>query len=227
MMQKEDLARIKEDRGPNDLDLQIDMLKKQKEYLQKQCRKAGEAILNQELKFDALSKEYDKVVEENNNLKTIAKREYAGRLLGDPVRSKDFNTWTRDELTHYLATVIEGDGGIQVLSALTGNSKSCIMTISSNDKHYLASLVSISASRLNIISRFKKITRSYETKRGPVHMYKLYLQCSRRNTENLDFLKSLLQYNVMTLDRKKEKVQEFLTWMALNTKPNLKIESRV
>ena len=156
-----------------------------------------------------------------------AKREYAGRLLGDPVRSKDFNTWTRDELTHYLATVIEGDGGIQVLSALTGNSKSCIMTISSNDKHYLASLVSISASRLNIISRFKKITRSYETKRGPVHMYKLYLQCSRRNTENLDFLKSLLQYNVMTLDRKKEKVQEFLTWMALNYKPDLKIESRV
>ena len=58
-------------------------------------------------------------------------------------------------------------------------------------------------------------------------MYKLYLQCSRRNTENLDFLKSLLQYNVMTLDRKKEKVQEFLTWMALNYKPNLKIESRV
>jgi hypothetical protein len=58
-------------------------------------------------------------------------------------------------------------------------------------------------------------------------MYRLYLQCSRRNTENLDFLKSLLQYNVMTLDRKKEKVQEFLTWMALNTKPNLKIESRV
>jgi hypothetical protein len=31
----------------------------------------------------------------------------------------------------------------------------------------------------------------------------------------------------MTLDRKKEKVQEFLTWMALNYKPNLKIESRV
>ena len=35
MIQKEDLARIKEDRGPNDLDLQIDMLKKQKELLKK------------------------------------------------------------------------------------------------------------------------------------------------------------------------------------------------
>ena len=73
-MQKEDLARIKEDRGPNDLDLQIDMLKKQKEYLQKQCRRAGEAVLNQELKFDALSKEYDKEVEKNNNIKTMMKK---------------------------------------------------------------------------------------------------------------------------------------------------------
>ena len=73
-MQKKDLARIREDRGPNDLDFQIDMLKKQKEYLQKQCRKAGEALLNQELKFDALSKEYDKVVEENNNIKTMMKK---------------------------------------------------------------------------------------------------------------------------------------------------------
>ena len=74
MIQKEDLTRIKEDRGPSDLELQIDMLKKQKEYLQKQCRRAGEAVLNQELKFDALTKEYDKVVEENENLKTIMKK---------------------------------------------------------------------------------------------------------------------------------------------------------
>ena len=74
MIQKEDLTRIKEDRGPSDLELQIDMLKKQKEYLQKQCRRAGEAVLNQELKFDALTKEYDKVVEENSNIKTMMKQ---------------------------------------------------------------------------------------------------------------------------------------------------------
>jgi cell division protein FtsB len=74
MMTNEDLKRIKEDRGPEDLTLKIDMLTKQKEYLQKQCRRAGEAVLNQELKFDALTKEYDKVVEENNNLKTMMKK---------------------------------------------------------------------------------------------------------------------------------------------------------
>jgi hypothetical protein len=69
MMTNEDLKRIKEDRGPEDLTLKIDMLTKQKEYLQKQCRRAGEAVLNQELKFDALIKEYD------NNNEEITKKE--------------------------------------------------------------------------------------------------------------------------------------------------------
>ena len=44
-------------------------------------------------------------------------------------------------------------------------------------------------------------------------MYALYILCSRKNPKNLDFLKSLLKYNVMTLDRKKEKIQEFVTWV--------------
>ena len=34
------------------------------------------------------------------------KREYAGAVLEDTVRSKNFNTWTKDEVIHYLATVI-------------------------------------------------------------------------------------------------------------------------
>ena len=42
MVVKEDMDRIKEDRGPEDLTLKIEMLTKQKEYLQKKCREAGE-----------------------------------------------------------------------------------------------------------------------------------------------------------------------------------------
>jgi len=57
-------------------------------------------------------------------------------------------------------------------------------------------------------------------------MHELYIQCSRRNTENLDFLRSLLKYNVMTLDRKKERVQEFVTWFD-NEAEKLRLESRV
>ena len=71
MIIKEDLVRIKEDRGPNDLENQIDMLTKQKEYLQKKCRQAGEAILKQENKYVELEKEYDKVCEERDNLTTM------------------------------------------------------------------------------------------------------------------------------------------------------------
>jgi len=58
---------IQEDRGPNDLELQIEMLTKQKEFLQSKCRGAGE-------KLNALTKEFDKVVEENANLITMMKK---------------------------------------------------------------------------------------------------------------------------------------------------------
>ena len=67
MIIKEDLVRIKEDRGPNDLEVQIEMLTKQKEYLQSKCREAGE-------KLNSLTREFDKVVEENTNLKVMMKR---------------------------------------------------------------------------------------------------------------------------------------------------------
>ena len=58
-------------RGPNDLEEQIDMLTKQKEYLQKKCRQAGEAILKQQDKYTSLEKEYDKVCEERDNFVTM------------------------------------------------------------------------------------------------------------------------------------------------------------
>ena len=67
MITKGDLVRIKEDRGPNDLEEQIDMLTKQKEYLQSKCREAGD-------KLNSLTREFDKVVEENSNLKTMMKK---------------------------------------------------------------------------------------------------------------------------------------------------------
>ena len=74
MVIKEDMDRIKDDRGSGDLERRIEDLIKQKEYLQRQCRKAGEAILTQAGKYAALEKEYDKVVEENNNIKTMMKK---------------------------------------------------------------------------------------------------------------------------------------------------------
>ena len=59
------------ERGPNDLEEQIAMLTKQKEYLQKKCREAGEAIIKQEGKYASLTKEFDKVCEERDNFRTM------------------------------------------------------------------------------------------------------------------------------------------------------------
>ena len=72
-MTNEDLKRIKEDRGPEDLTLKIDMLTKQKEYMQKKCREAGAAILDLEFKVQTLTKDIDRLSEENDNLKIMMK----------------------------------------------------------------------------------------------------------------------------------------------------------
>jgi len=59
------------ERGPNDLEEQIDMLTKQKELLQKKCRQAGEAIIKQEGKYLSLENEFDKVCEERDNFQRM------------------------------------------------------------------------------------------------------------------------------------------------------------
>lgn len=48
-----------------------DDLKKQVEYLQRQCRKAGKAILDLETQKTGLKKEIDRLSEENENLKRM------------------------------------------------------------------------------------------------------------------------------------------------------------
>ena len=72
-MIKEDLERINK-RGPNDLEENIDQLKKQVEFMQGKCRQAGKAILDQELTIKGLTKELDRLSEENDNLRTMMGR---------------------------------------------------------------------------------------------------------------------------------------------------------
>jgi hypothetical protein len=62
---------LKNDRGPNDLEEKIDMLTKQKEYMQKKCREAGAAILDLEFKVKTLTEDLDRVSEERDNFVTI------------------------------------------------------------------------------------------------------------------------------------------------------------
>ena len=73
MMTNEDIKRIKKDRGLGDLTLQIEMLTKQKEYMQSKCREAGAAILDLEFKVQTLEKDIDRLSEENDNLRIMMK----------------------------------------------------------------------------------------------------------------------------------------------------------
>ena len=52
---------------------EISKQKKQIELLQFQCRKAGKALVDQEIKIASLIKDLDRVCEERDNIKTMMK----------------------------------------------------------------------------------------------------------------------------------------------------------
>ena len=61
------------ERGSHDLEETISKLKKQIEFLQGKCRQAGAAILDQEVTISGLTKEIDRLDEENTNLTVLLK----------------------------------------------------------------------------------------------------------------------------------------------------------
>ena len=65
---KEETVNKETDKGPEDL---LEQNKKQIEYLQRQCRKAGKAILDQEVQIGGLKKDIDRLSEENDNLRRM------------------------------------------------------------------------------------------------------------------------------------------------------------
>ena len=62
------------EKGPNDLEEQIDKLKKQVVFLQSKCRQAGKAILDLEVENGGLKKDIDRLVEENSNFEILLKK---------------------------------------------------------------------------------------------------------------------------------------------------------
>tara|TARA_R110000737_G_scaffold572_1_gene1882 strand:+ start:76 stop:924 length:849 start_codon:yes stop_codon:yes gene_type:complete len=135
------------------------------------------------------------------------KKKFASELLGYTPKSKTMEEWTEDEVIHYLATVIDGDGYVQVSKGR--QLLSLVTVICSIDPQYLANLVALGANRINLNSKFKKKSE-HLTKRGWINKYILNITCSKRDPHNFNFFESLLKDNVMTLDRKKEKIQKVL-----------------
>ena len=135
------------------------------------------------------------------------KKDYAAKLLGYRPESKDFADWTTDEVRNYLATAMEGDGGFVV--RLGKKTISIRAKIASSDVQYLSDIKYLADNKLGLISKLRE-GHTYKTEQGIKTKYVLHLYGSRKNPNNIDFFKSLVKNNVMTLDRKKQKVQEFV-----------------
>ena len=139
------------------------------------------------------------------------KKDYAAKLLGYRPESKDFADWTADEVIHYLATAIEGDGYVRC-SLWKEKSKSLDIEISSSDVQYLSDIRYIADNKLGVVSTLsERIT--YKTQEGIKTKYGLYILCSRQRPNNLGFCQSLVKDGVMTLDRKREKIQEYVDYI--------------
>ena len=134
------------------------------------------------------------------------KKDYAAKLLGYRPESKDFADWTRDEVIHYLATALEGDANFYVRKA---KSKTIEIGLHSSDPQYLADVENLANTKLGVVFNMQERC-TYETEKGIKTKYVLRGYCSRKNPDNLGFFQSLVKDGVMTLDRKKQKVQEYL-----------------
>ena len=140
------------------------------------------------------------------------KKDYAARLLGYRPASKNFTTWTRGEITHYLATATEGDGHIRC-GHYTKEASNIDVTIASSDVQYLSDIRYLLEKKLAVTSTLAEFL-IYETQKGEKTKYTLTIYCSQRNPQNINFFQSLVKDNVMTLDRKKQKVQKFVTYVS-------------
>ena len=140
-----------------------------------------------------------------------AKKDYSAKLLGYQPQSKDIETWTQDEITNYLASAIGGDGRIYIDKRPNkhSTSKRIEVALYSNDEQYLSDVKYIVEDTFKMFITFTPF-RTYKTKKGEKIMYYIRFFGSRRNTANLPVFKNLIKDNVMTLDRKKQKIQEFL-----------------
>ena len=137
------------------------------------------------------------------------KKNYAARLLGYRPESKNFSDWTPDELTRYLATALDGDGSFNLY--LGKNVTSIRAILCSSDIQYLSDIKHLAEKKLGIIFKIAEAT-TYMTQKGERTSYQLYMDGGRKHPMHQGFFQGLVRDGVMTLDRKKQKVQRFVNY---------------
>ena len=129
------------------------------------------------------------------------KKNYAAKVIGYMPESKPFDEWTKEEALAYFATAIDGDGGVQLKAGTT-----VCVSLYSSSAEYLAQVKELMESKFNVHFSMQQ-SATYETKAGTKHRFNIYLGA---NKENFELYKLLVANNVMTLERKREKILHFL-----------------
>lgn len=129
------------------------------------------------------------------------KKNNAAKVIGYVPESKPFDEWTKEEALAYFATAIDGDGGVQLKAGTTV----CVSLYSSNAE-YLGQVKELMENKFDVRFQMQQ-SATYETKTGTRHRFNIYLGA---NKQNFDLYKLLVSNNVMTLERKREKILHFL-----------------
>ncbi len=117
-------------------------------------------------------------------------------------KSKPLDDWNKDEIISYLATVIEGDGHIQIREKK--NYLNIILSIKSSTVQYLSDIKYLIDTNFNTCLTLREHS-TYKTKKGIKTKYDLFL-----NQSHMEIFKLLVKDNIMTLDRKKNKIIKYL-----------------
>jgi len=143
------------------------------------------------------------------------KKDYAAKLLGYRPESKPLEEWTPEEIKHYYGTASEGDGGFHIKTR-KGVITHLESTLYSSDRTYLVAVQNL----IGMVGLKTKIFEmgKYMTLKGPAqeHMVYFYSPSSgeKEYFPHINFVQSLLDEDVMTLERKKCRIQAFVNSLA-------------
>lgn len=136
------------------------------------------------------------------------KKDFAVSLIGYTPETKNFTDWTKQEIINYLATAFEGDGNFNIFKLKNGNSIQA--SIASSDPEYLSLIKHLLEVKLNIKETRFYERNSYISESGEKTMYELHIYVNiNDNNAVSDLLREFIKNDVMTLDRKKQKILNF------------------
>ena len=104
---------------------------------------------------------------------------------------------------------MDGDGSFNLY--LGKNVTSIRAILCSSDIQYLSDVKYLAEKKLGIIFKIAEAT-TYMTQKGERTSYQLYMDGGRKHPMHQGFFQSLVRDGVMTLDRKKQRVQRFVNY---------------